>query len=122
MKKTIRIYEQKIERNLKKTILKYTGLRTVLPPAKRGYMDVLYGIYHRAESCEKMEDFRPAGAEILRGRPDRWDPQIWKIVGNSVQRGETTGPAKGKGAPVFPAFPIAAGSLSGIYAADEHAF
>lgn len=76
MKKTIRIYEQKIERNLKKTILKYTGLRTVLPPAKRGYMDVLYGIYHRAESCEKMEDFRPAGAEILRGRPDRWDPQI----------------------------------------------
>lgn len=35
MKKTIRIYEQKIERNLKKTILKYTGLRTVLPPARR---------------------------------------------------------------------------------------
>lgn len=53
------------------------------------------------EAAKKMEDFRPAGAEILRGRPDRWDPQIWKIVGNSVQRGETTGPAKGKGAPVF---------------------
>lgn len=53
MKKTIRIYEQKIERNLKKTILKYTGLRTVLPPAKRGYMDVLYGIHHSTGSRKK---------------------------------------------------------------------
>lgn len=88
----------------------------------RKAQEVQLGLHYRAGSCKKMENFRTSGAEILRSGTDRWNPQIRKIMGNSVQRRETAGSSKGKGVPCYPAFPAAAGSLFGLYAADEHAF